>query len=351
MGDTMFSVGITPDFIDTDGTPLYDPAAYRILDEAPRLTWEIMCERADRITPEQAATYDAIMILMPGVDETSVGGSDRRLVHVSRFGVGYEIIDLDACSRHAVAATITPEGVARPVATMALTFMLALAQKLLIKDRLTRTDRWSERTRHMGIGLSGRTLGCVGAGNTARELVRLVAPFGMRCLAADPHADRAAMEAAGVAPVDLETLLAESDFVSLHVPLLDTTRGMIGADELALMKPTAYLINTARGPVVEESALIAALRDRRIAGAGLDVFQSEPVEPDNPLLGMDNVVLAPHSLCWTDECWRGCAEAAFRNIVAVSRGEVPNNVVNRDVLENPAFRDRLAGFSRRSGPI
>ncbi len=344
----MFRVGITPDFIGADGTPLYDPETYRILDSEPNLSWEVMRERADRITPEQAATYDAIMILMPGVEAGSVAGSDRRLTHVSRFGVGYEIIDLAACTEAGVVVTITPEGVARPVATMALTFMLALGQKLLIKDRLTRTDRWAERTDHMGIGLSDRTLGCVGAGNTAQELFRLVAPFGMRLLASDPYADAEAVESAGAILVDLGTLLAESDFVSLHVPMLESTRGLIGADELSLMQPTAYLINTARGPVVDETALIAALDAGGIAGAGLDVFTNEPVEPDNPLLKMDNVVLAPHSLCWTDECWRRCAEAAFRNIVAVSRGEVPNSVVNRDVLDSPVFRDRLAAFAGQS---
>lgn len=343
----MFRVGITPDFLGKDGTPLYDPSAYRVLDAESHIEYEIMAEHAEKITPEQAALYDAIMILMPGVDADSLSGADRRLVHVSRFGVGYEIIDLDACTDAGVAATITPDGVARPVATMALTFMLTLAQRLMIKDRLTRTGQWNERTKYMGIGLSGRTLGTVGAGNTALELFRLVEPFAMRKIAYDPFADKDALAKAGIELVDLDTLLAESDFVSLHVPLLESTTGLMGADELARMKPTAYLVNTARGPVIDEPALIAALTEGRIAGAGLDVFEVEPVPEDNPLLAMDNVVVAPHSLCWTDECWLGCAEAAFRNIVSISKGEVPKALVNTAVTENPAFQKRLDGFRSR----
>src|SRR5262249_3963563 len=140
---------------------------------------------------------------------------------------------------------------------------------------------------------------------------------------------------------DKETVFRESDFVCVNTPLTPETRGFIGAREFSLMKPTAYFINTARGPIVEEKALHAALSERRIAGAALDVFQQEPIAPDNPLLKLDNVILTPHSICWTDEFFRNNAESAFRSVVAVATGKTPAFVVNRDVLEHPSVRARL----------
>jgi D-3-phosphoglycerate dehydrogenase len=128
-------------------------------------------------------------------------------------------------------------------------------------------------------------------------------------------------------------VLRESDFVCINTPLTPETRGMIGGREIALMKPTAYLINTARGPVVDEMALVAALAERRIAGAALDVFEQEPIGADHPLVGFDNVILTPHSICWTDEFFRGNAESAFRSVAAVAGGGTPVHVVNRDVLK------------------
>jgi phosphoglycerate dehydrogenase-like enzyme len=147
--------------------------------------------------------------------------------------------------------------------------------------------------------------------------------------------------------VDKDTVLRESDFVCINTPLTPETRGMMGAREFGLMKPTAYFINTARGPIVDEEALIAALRDRRIAGAGLDVFAREPISIDNPLLAMDNVIVTPHSLCWTDELFRNNAESAFRSVVAVASGRTPTFVVNRDVLAHPEVQARLGSGAAR----
>jgi D-3-phosphoglycerate dehydrogenase len=260
--------------------------------------------------------------------------------HVARFGVGYEIIDLAACDRAGVVVTITPDGVRRPVAMMALTFMLALAQNLVVKDRLTRTGRWSERTSWMGRGLGGRTLGLVGLGNTGRDLVGLVRPLEMRVVAADPFVTIDEAATLGVEMTSLDELLREADFVSLHLPLLPQTRRLIGRREIGLMRESAYLINTARGPIVDQAALTDALQERRIAGAGLDVFEVEPIPAGDPLLTLDNVVLAPHSLCWTDECWRGCAESALKAIVSVASGRTPRHVVNPAALGH----GRLAGL-------
>ena len=153
----------------------------------------------------------------------------------------------------------------------------------------------------------------------------------------------------GVLLVDFDTLLREADFVSVNCPLSPATRHLVDAAALAKMKPTAFLINTARGPIVDEAALYAALAGKRIAGAALDVFEREPTPAENPLLALDTVIATPHSLCWTDECFRRIAEDAFASVVAVARGAAPVNVVNRAVLDDPAFTAALAAWRRSRG--
>jgi len=162
--------------------------------------------------------------------------------------------------------------------------------------------------------------------------------FDLRLLAADPNVDVVTLRYLGAGKVDLPTLLREADFVVLCCLLDGGTRHLIGAPELALMKPGAYLVNVARGPVVDEPALIDALRARRIAGAALDVFEQEPVDPANPLLAMDQVIVTPHSLCWTDECFHNMASTGLASIVDVHQGRKPPFVVNPEVLDHPRAR-------------
>jgi len=247
-----------------------------------------------------------------------------------------------AMTRAGVVVTNTPWPMPRPVATIALTFILALAGKLMLKDRLTRTGRWDERMDHMGMGLTGRTLGVVGAGRIGRELLRMARAFDMRLLAADPYVNAVELGYIGARKVDLPTLLAEADFV-VTIPLLnEETRHLMGAAQFAQMKRTAYFINVSRGPVVDENALIAALAAGAIAGAALDVFEQEPVDPVNPLLAMDNVIVTPHSLCWTDECFHNMATTGLASIVDTLSGRVPEFVVNREVLSHPRVMGWLA---------
>jgi phosphoglycerate dehydrogenase-like enzyme len=219
-----------------------------------------------------------------------------------------------------------------------MTFVLALAGQLFAKDRLTRSGRWHERTSYMGTGLTGRRLGIVGGGGIGKELVPLARAFDLRVAVADPYVPAADIERLGATLVPLDTLMAESDFVVVACLLNDETRALINAARLARMKPTAYLINVARGPIVDEPALIEALRARRIAGAALDVFTNEPVEDDNPLLAMDNVIVTPHALCWTDECFGNIAREGFGGLVALARGAAPANIVNREVLAHPRVK-------------
>ncbi|HET7056124.1 MAG TPA: NAD(P)-dependent oxidoreductase, partial [Thermomicrobiales bacterium] len=163
-----------------------------------------------------------------------------------------------------------------------------------------------------------------------------------------PYIDPAVAEAMGVDLVDLDTLLRESDFVVVSAALTPETRNMIDADRLALMKPTAFLISTARGGLVDQQALYEALRDHRIAGAGMDVFAQEPVDPNEPILQLDNVVVTPHALCWTDECERMMGENVLGSIQDVAAGRVPTNVVNRDAAETPTMQEKLRRYRERT---
>jgi len=339
----MFHVGVTRDFLRADGSIAFGDIGLSQLDAAG-VAWEFLPENASELTREHAERYDALLVLAPRVTAATLAG-DCRLAVVARFGVGYDNVDVAACTRAGVALTITPDGVRRPVAVAVLTFVLALSHKLLIKDQLTRAGKWSEKLDHMGMGLTGRTLGVIGLGNIGREVFRLAAPLQMRHLAADPVISAADAAAAGAQLVEIDTLLRESDFVVVCCALTESTRRLINSQRLALMQPTAYLINVARGPIVDQAALTAALSERRIAGAGLDVFEQEPINPSDPLLALDNVILAPHALCWTDECFAGIGRASVTSILDVAAGRVPKNVVNREVIETPAFQQKLRRFA------
>jgi phosphoglycerate dehydrogenase-like enzyme len=237
-----------------------------------------------------------------------------------------------ALTDNGVLLTITPDGVRRPVATAALTLVLMLAQKVPIKDRLVREGRWAERVNHFGTGLSGRTLGSIGVGNIGSELFRLAMPFAMRHIACDPYVTQESVRPLGVTLVDLDTLFREADFLCVNCPLNEETRKLVGARQFALMKPTAYFVNTARGPIVDEKALYETLAAGKIAGAGIDVFEQEPTPQDNPLLKLDNIVVTPHHICLTDECIATVAASVFNACKDLAHGRVPRNVVNQQVL-------------------
>jgi D-3-phosphoglycerate dehydrogenase len=340
-------VGISSDLLNKENLFSFGQRHIAVLDDARDiLAWEMLPPELAEITPRIAAGFDALYLNTPRVSRASLDVADQRLKIVARHGVGYDSIDVAALTASGVLLTNTPLAVRRPVATMALTLMLALAQRLLEKDRLTREGRWLERNDYMGIGLTGRTLGLVGAGSIARDIATLVAPFGMHVLATDPYVPEQAMKAAGMEPIDLPALMERSDFVVVACLLTDETRHLISAALLGRMRPDAYLINVARGPIVDEAELIRILQARRIAGAGLDVFEQEPVDPANPLLTMPHVIVTPHALCWTDECFGAIARTAMTSIVDTLSGKQPDHIVNPDALQHPRLR---AWFDSRVG--
>jgi D-3-phosphoglycerate dehydrogenase len=325
---TRLKVGLTRDLLTPSGEPSFGRGPLAILDAEPAIDWEFLPESVSRITPEIAARYDLLYVNSPRVDRASVSGPDRRVRLVARHGVGYDSVDLAAMTEAGVVVTNTPIAIRRPVAVAVLTMLFALAGRLFAKDRLTRAGRWDERTAHMGLGLTTRTLGVIGVGGIGSELLALARPFGWRMLAADPYAPAERIAALGATRLPLDEMLPQCDFVVCVCVLGEETRHLIDRARLARMKREAFLVNLARGPVVDEAALIEALRDGTIAGAGLDVFEREPVDPANPLLAMDNVIVTPHALCWTDECFEAIAREGLGCVAAFARGERPGSVVN-----------------------
>ncbi|HZO89553.1 MAG TPA: hydroxyacid dehydrogenase [Chthonomonadaceae bacterium] len=341
-----FRVGVTRDLLKHAGTPGSDDIGLNLLSEAAGVQWEFLAEETSELRADQVRDYDALLVLASSVTAATLEGADR-LAIIARFGVGYDRVDVEACTQNGVLLTITPDGVRRPLAVAALTLVLALSHKLLIKDRLTRAGRWAEKVSYMGMGLTGRTLGVIGLGNIGRELLVLARPFSMRHLIYDPYVTPEQAQTEGAEQVNLETLLRTADFVCLCCPLNAETYHLMNAERIALMKPTAYLINIARGPIVDQAALTTALREGRIQGAGLDVFEQEPVDPDDPLLALENVIVAPHAIGWTDECFRGNGRSACQSILEVAAGRLPRYVVNRDVLSHPRLLERLRQYSQR----
>jgi len=217
---------------------------------------------------------------------------------ISIWGTGTDNVDLDACRARSVVVTNTPGVNANSVAEHTVALMLAVARQIPVMDRGTREGKWP---RAMLVQLEGKTLGIIGLGAIGSRVAMLANAFGMNVLATAWRGDDGRAEAIGARYVDLNTLLRESDFVSLHLRLSDDTRGALSRDRLALMKPSAFLVNTARGALVDREALLDALENNRIAGAGLDVFHDEPVRADDPLLTLSNVVLTPHNAGTTEE--------------------------------------------------
>jgi D-3-phosphoglycerate dehydrogenase len=273
-----------------------------------------------------------------GVDDVSAPALEKadRLKVISRYGVGYDRVDLAAATAKGIVVTNTPGGNANAVAELTLAFMLALARNIPRQDRQVRAEDWSLLK---GVELADRTLGLVGMGRIGRRVAELAHAFGMRTLFYDPYPpEQAFVDRVCAVAAPLERIFTESDFLSLHLPLLSGTRNIINAQALATMKPGAYIVNTARGGLVDEAALVTALESGKIAGAAFDAFESEP-SIGNPLITQKNFISTPHVGSSTEQTTLRMGLMSAQNALAVLRGERPQDVVNPEVYDRIGFTE------------
>jgi D-3-phosphoglycerate dehydrogenase len=327
-----FTVGVSAALFGADNKPCFDEQLLAQVRDHVEIELVVMPEGKTHLDAGDAAHFDAVYLMLERVDAPSIDTSDRKLTLIARHGVGFDTIDIMGMTELGVMVTNTPVAVRRPVATMALTLMLAASHRLIEKHHLTRAGRWAENADFMGTGLTGQKLGILGAGSIGSEILRLVAPFDMQLMACDPHVDTAHLAALNTKKVEAREMFSEADFLIIAAALSAETRHFVDAQKLGWMKPDATLINVARGPVIHEPDLIAALQQKRIKAAALDVFETEPVEDDNPLLKMENVITTSHSLCWTDECFDNIARDGLGSILSFVAGKTPKYVVNKEVL-------------------
>lgn len=341
-----FSIGITSDFY-TEAKGKFEDIVEAKFGGVPNLWVEPLPERSGNVAQlDDIDKHDAIFALATKFTAASVTGA-KRLALISRWGVGYDMIDVPAITQAGIVLAITPGAVRRPVAEAILALLFALTTNLVGQDKLVRQGKWRGQLPALGRNFKGRTLGSLGCGNIAGELFRMSCSLGFgRMIAHDPFLKAGQAMLLGVELVTLEELFDQSDYLSINIPLSDATRGLVGRSLLSRMKSTAYLINTARGPIVNEAELIEALQQRTIAGAGLDVFEEEPLPAASKLRELDNVILAPHGLAWTEELARDNSMEACDNILALAGGHPPGPVVNREVLSHPTFLKKLEQFRR-----
>ncbi len=296
---------------------------------------------------EKVKDIDALVSLLTDKVDCELLDNAPRLRIVAQYAVGFDNIDLECATKKGVYVTNTPGVLTQSVAEFTWGLILAVTRRIVEADNFVRSGEWwnTKTGWHplmlLGMELKGKTLGIIGMGRIGRTVARIARGFDVRILYYDVYRLPEEMEKELEAKyVDLDTLLRESDIVSIHVPLTPQTYHLIGERELKLMKKTAYLINTARGKVIDTNALVKALEEGWIAGAGLDVFEQEPLPPDNPLTKFKNVVLAPHIASATVEARTGMAELVAKNLIAFYKGEVPPTLVNKDVVKirSPGFK-------------
>lgn len=276
------------------------------------------------------------------VTERVIESGKDTLRGIVSYGVGYDQIDVTAATSRGIYVANCKGSNSESVAELVFMLMLNVSRAARLADRFIREGKWKNTMKRPGIPvgreLAGKTLGIVGMGEIGRRVARIGRSFEMRILAFDPFLSNETVRQAGAEPVEFTQLLRESDYLSIHVPLSERTRNLIDDKNFSLMKPTSYLINTARGPVVNERALLNALSTKKIAGAGLDVFSVEPLPKRSKLSRLRNVVMTPHIGALTEEAIAQTSTTAAEESVRIITGEVPVNLVNRNELAAMGFR-------------
>jgi len=278
----------------------------------------------------EAADCDALLNTYAGPITADVTARMRKCRIIARYGIGVDTIDLDAATQAGIIVTNNPTYCIEEVAEHTMSLLLACARKVAVYDRIVRGGRWELPPGKPMFRLSGQTLGLIGFGNIARQVAVRAASFGMRILFADPFVQEGQFDVPGK-KMALHDLLGESDFVSLHPPLLAETRKMINDDALSRMKPSAFLINCSRGPIVDTDALVRVLDAKKIAGCALDTTDPEPLPDPHPLRGRENVIITPHVAWYSEQALVGLQAGAPSEVRRVLTGEWPVNVVNRAV--------------------
>jgi len=284
---------------------------------------------------EKAKKVDALATLLSEKMDAELFEAAPNVKIVAQLAVGFDNINVPEATKRGVYITNTPGVLTETTADFAWALLMAIARRVAEADRYVRNGQWKvgwHPGMMQGRDVYGATIGVVGAGRIGYAVAKRAKGFDMKILFYDV-VPRPEMEGLGAKSVDLNTLMKESDFVSIHVPLMKETHHLINAENLKLMKKTAYLINNARGPVIDEKALFQVLKEGRIAGAGLDVFEQEPTPPDNPLLKLDNVVVAPHISSASYETRSRMAEMVAENLIAFFDGRKPPNLVNPDAMK------------------
>ena len=283
---------------------------------------------------QHVGEYDAALLSIAPFTRRIIEKADRMKI-VARHGVGYDAVDVPALTDHGIPLAVVGTANSVTVAEHALFFMMALAKRALVFDREVRKGNWNIRYDHIGFDLAGKDVLILGFGRIGRRLVPMLNAMGMNVLVHDPYVIQDAIETAGATPVpDWRAALPNVDFLSVNCPKNEETNGMIGAKELASMKPTAFVVNTARGNIIDEAALYDALKANVIAGAGIDPFVVEPAGPDEPLFQLDNIIVSPHSAGVTTESLFRMGAVAAQNILDCFDGKLnPENVINTEVLK------------------
>ena len=298
--------------------------------------WPEYAPPPKKLIIEKAKNVDALATLLSDKIDAEVFDAAPKLKIVSQMAVGFDNIDVKEATKRGIYVTNTPEVLTDTTADFAWALLMALARRVVEADKYVRTGQWKVGWHPMmmqGRDVYGSTIGIVGAGRIGYGVAERAKGFKMKILYYDVIPRPEMEKALGAKRVEFDELLKESDFVSIHVPLMKQTYHLVNAEKLKLMKKTAYLINNSRGPVVDEKALYQALKAGKIAGAGLDVFEQEPTPVDNPLLKLENVVVAPHISSASYETRSRMAEMVAENLVAFFKGERPPNLVNPDVLK------------------
>lgn len=313
------------------------PDGMRLFEGRGDVEFEVLTDVSEENILRHMAGVNGIGVRVAKITRRIVEASDGLQV-VSRHGVGYDAVDIEACTERGVRLTIAPRANAPSVAEQAMMFLLALAKQVHVFDPLVRTANWARRAEVHPFDLDGRTLLVIGLGRIGSRLVKRALAFDMRVLGYDPYITPAAIRAMGAEPVaDFRAALGDVDAVSVHCPRNPETIGMIGAAELAALRPGALVVNCARGGLIDEAAIVAAVRSGQVAGAGFDVFDAEPPAPDHPFFTEPRILLTPHSAGMSLEATKRSAVQTVENILATFDGTLdPAVVVNKEVLQGTA---------------